>query len=105
MAISFLLVLAAATAPQPVTPPPTWTHYPMWALRDQVGGRLLYEAVVDAAGKPTGCTVIVSTGSRRLDNEACGMVLQRGRFHPAKNTEGVEEPGVYRGGLIWKIER
>jgi hypothetical protein len=51
------------------------------------------------------CTSNVNPqGSRRLDDEACGMVLQRGRFHPAKNAEGVPETGVYRGGLTWKIE-
>ena len=104
MVISFLLAFAAATAPQPVTPPPTWTHYPIWALRAGVGGRMMYEASVDATGKPTGCTVLVSTGSRRLDDEACGMVLQRGRFHPAKNAKGIAEAGIYRGGLTWKIE-
>jgi len=64
----------------------------------------VYEAVVDATGKPTGCTVVVSTGSRRLDDEACGMVLQRGHFHPARNAEGMAQPGAYRGGLTWKIE-
>jgi TonB family protein len=104
MIISFLLALAVATAPQPVTPPPTWTPYPIWALRDSVGGYMVYDVSVDADGEPTDCRIFVSTGSARLDSEACVMILKHGRFHPAKNADGAPEAGVYRGRLNWTIE-
>jgi periplasmic protein TonB len=104
MALSFLLTLAAATAPQPITSPSQWVPYPVWALRDGVGGRMIYDASVDASGKPTDCRIIVSTGSPRLDSEACAMILKQGRFYPAKNADGLPETGVYRGGLHWTIQ-
>ena len=76
--------------------------YPIAAWRNDEEGFVAYSVEVDAAGKPTSCTVTESSGSKTLDDALCSIVMERGEFRPAM--AGPDEPvaGTYQGYHEWR---
>jgi protein TonB len=94
-----------ATAPRPVTPPPSMERdpspiasqspaprYPTQALRRGESGSVTVRAEIGADGVPTQVSVASSSGSRLLDRAAMDAV-RRWRFTPATR-EGQPAPGT-----------
>jgi len=57
--------------------------YPVDALRANAQGTARTITTVDAAGKPTGCRTVVSSGVPSLDAASCRAILSRGVFAPS----------------------
>lgn len=58
--------------------------YPELSVRRKESGIVGAIVEVDEAGKVAGCWIWHSSGSPRLDQRTCSLLLQRARFSPAK---------------------
>ncbi len=112
------LVLAIGTAPSAVAqvsdlaanpPVPTanvgqWfgqDAYPVAAIRAGEQGRVVAILTIDATGRPTGCTVPVSSGSATLDEATCRIAMRRTTFTPARDGTGRAVTSQYRLPVRW----
>ena len=71
---------------RPIGSPARWLDaddYPAGAQRRGEEGRVRVTLAVDRAGRPTGCSVALSSGSWSLDNGTCTAMMGKGRFEPA----------------------
>lgn len=88
-----------APPPDTVTPAEDWRTWlsphngPAAALARGEHGTVRVTLAIDAAGKPTGCSVAQSSGFYGLDNGMCLALMRAGRFTPAKPGE----PGAGMG--------
>lgn len=78
-------------------------HYPASALEAGEQGIVGLEIRVDAAGKPTTCTVTKSSGFKALDDATCPLVTSKGDFTPALDQEGKPTMGRYAGSFLWNL--
>jgi TonB family protein len=94
-----------ATAPEPIAPGNWITNddYPSAALRAGESGTTLFRLSVSAEGKPTGCTVLESSGSTVLDLQTCAVAGRRARFKPATDKAGAAIPGIFAANFIWAM--
>lgn len=84
---------------QPLGSPGDWVRtddYPKTALRAGEQGRVRITLAIDPAGKPTGCSVALSSGSWSLDNGTCLAMMRRGRFDAAQPGSPDSRPGAVR---------
>ena len=65
------------------TPPVGPDDYPASSLRRGEQGTVTIRLLVDAAGKVTGCTIMISSGSSELDQTACRTFSRKARYQPA----------------------
>lgn len=66
-------------------------------------GRSTFKVSVDAAGKVSDCTIIISSGFARLDQLTCKLVTRRARFNPAMDQNGRPVAGQYAQAVRWLI--
>lgn len=101
-----LLLVAAATPPEATAiNMQSWfkaDDYPAEAMAKGIQGNVKVEVNVDADGKPTTCRVAQSSGSELLDQTTCRIVLERGRYLPAK-VGGKAVPGVVSNTTTWRL--
>jgi len=71
--------------------PPTITKkdYPQTALRAEAAGTSLLNVQVDTSGRLVGCTTARSSGSPILDQQACRLYRELGRFELRGTTQSV----------------
>ena len=92
--------------PQPRQPQYRWfqsSDYPAEALRRREQGVVRYRVEIDAQGQPSDCRIAISSGSRILDDTTCLIVVQRGRFVPARDGNGQAVSGTYTGNTRWTL--
>jgi TonB family protein len=77
--------------------------YPPDALRAGISGMVTYRFTVEVGGRVSDCTTVVSSGNLSLDNKACQVLLERGRFEPALGTDGRPVPATSVGSLNWVV--
>jgi protein TonB len=66
--------------------------YPDASLRAGEEGLTRVSIVIDTDGKVSACSVTASSGSTRLDETACKIILRRFRYNPAtQNGQPVQE--------------
>ena len=82
----------------------TTDDYPNAALRNEEQGTVGVKLNVDSAGHVSGCTVTESSGSDSLDTTTCRLMIERGRFTPARNRHGRPVPDTYTQKITWRIE-
>jgi TonB family protein len=75
--------------------------YPADALRTGASGRSFVRLSVDVSGRPTDCTVVVSSGHRALDSATCRVLLNRARFEPALDRAGQAMSTVAAANVYW----
>jgi protein TonB len=105
-----LISLAGATpvsvkGPEPIRPE-TWvryTDYPTTVLRAGQVGTVWFEVMIDSAGKPYGCKVIVSSNVKALDDVSCRLMMARGRFEPARDQFGAAISSSFRRAANWSV--
>ena len=108
--ILFALLLASAAAPSgphPLAPLGTLisaADYPLVAKAQGVTGKVGFRLRVDTSGKPDGCVVSETSGSRDLDDATCDLMLARARFQPARGSDGAPTRGNYSTRVMWMIE-
>jgi len=104
----------APPPPQIATPykargnPGEWVtpeDYPSADLRAENQGTTGFRLEFGTDGKPTNCTVTSSSGFPALDAKACQMLMRRGRFTPAKDTNGNAMAGTYSNRVRWQIPK
>ncbi|MFM5918229.1 MAG: energy transducer TonB [Novosphingobium sp.] len=81
----------------------TTNDYPTAGLRGEHEGSTRYRLTVDAAGKPTGCTVTGSSGFADLDSATCATLMRRAKFTPATDETGARVAGSYAGTVTWRL--
>jgi hypothetical protein len=79
--------------------------YPMSAV---TGSETIFQSatqtLVDSNGKIIGCRIETPSTSPKVDALACGLILKRGRFEPARWTDGSSVPGIYRWVISFSLE-
>jgi TonB family protein len=108
-ALNLLLVAAAApapsTPPKPTAPPGRWVSvadYPPAALRHEHEGVTDFELDVDEKGLPGACRVTLSSGNAALDEATC-RVTARARFEPARDASGNPIASKFANRITWQI--
>jgi TonB family protein len=81
----------------------SYNDYPMAAIRNEEQGTAGVRFWVGKDGKARDCEVVESSGSALLDDQTCSIIVQRGRFEPARTSSG--EPVVSIGfqRIRWEI--
>lgn len=79
--------------------------YPSMELRLGREGISSFRLAIDAAGKPTDCTIVVSSGWPGLDQATCAKIMRRARFEPATDSTGARVEGAYAGAVNWQIPK
>lgn len=86
--------------------PRTWVtskDYPLAAFKKKEQGIARFVLSIDALGKPSGCIIIVSTGSNDLDVATCSLVMRRAEFLPARDKLDRTILGSYSGAVRWVL--
>ncbi len=90
----------------PQTMPGSWVtkaDYPADALAERATGWTQYVLLVGRDGKPAGCRVMDSSGSRALDLAACDAAMSRASFWPALDKGGMPVPTFYAQRVRWTL--
>jgi TonB family protein len=97
---------APATAAKPAGDPGAWimvSDYPPAALRARQTGAVRFELRIDAAGRPTDCAILESSGSADLDRQTCALMGQRARFSPALDAGGKPVASTWASRVRWAL--
>ena len=115
MVLLFLLATQAAVTPPPlqpwkvrpiaggemryIQPIPRESDYPRSALNAGLQGTTVVKLVVSPTGTILTCETVQSAGSPDLDQRACDMYRQRGRFE----FTGIDKPVTLRAPVTWQL--
>ena len=75
--------------------------YPKAVREAHFSGTTVTEVAVGTNGRPTGCRVIRTSGSRTLDVTTCQLIMQRFKFKPARNAAGQATNGSIEYEQEW----
>jgi len=92
----------------PRNPPGSWVtndDYPVEAQRAGEQGTVAFTLFIDERGTPRRCEVTASSGSARLDQTACGLLIERARFVPALDADGRPVPATYSNRFRWVLSQ
>nr|WP_247650741.1 energy transducer TonB [Sphingomonas sp. S2M10] len=92
----------------PRNPPGSWVtndDYPLEAQRAGEQGSVAFTLFIDEQGTPRRCQVTASSGSARLDQTACGLLIERARFVPALDADGRPVAAIYRNRFRWVLSQ
>lgn len=94
--------------PYPVGNPGEWfsnDDYPDEARRRGEEGLVVITIGIDTEGRPRVCEVTQSSGHASLDKVTCDLVMQRGRYAPARTPAGTPiDARVTIPGVRWQLE-
>ena len=62
------------------------------------------QTLVGIDGKMIGCRVETASPNPQVDALACAIIMKRGRFQPARWTDGSAVPGVYRWPVSFMLD-
>src|SRR5688500_15688545 len=119
MIATSLITMLASAAMQPVSEsrppvPPVrartnladyFSHswYPPDALRSRQEGAVRFQVDVGPNGRAQACRVIASSGSAALDEATCSIMMDRGRFTPARDADGRAVPDRFTARIEWAL--
>lgn len=83
----------------------TTDDLPPAAIRGKWEGQTQFVMTVGTDGKANDCRTITSSGHAILDQRACDLMIQRGRFTPAKGANGEPIAAPWISGVHWQIPR
>jgi protein TonB len=83
----------------------TTDDYPAAALRNSQQGRTSFRLDIGADGRPTGCSIVQSSGSSDLDQAACRTLMHRAHFNAARDAAGMPVPSTYANNVLWRLPR
>jgi len=99
---------ASATPPRALGSAAEWISaedYPPASIRRGEEGRVRIALAIDEVGRTRGCTVLESSGHRRLDRAACGALERNARFEPARAGDGTPVPSRFERRVVWALPR
>jgi TonB family protein len=79
--------------------------YPLTALQVDAEGDARFEIQVSKDGMPAGCKIVASSGHPALDAETCKLMMQRGRWRPARTPDGEAKEFVFADTMQWRLDR
>jgi protein TonB len=111
-------------APRPPAPPPPPVHtvqhaqsatgdlqglftsddYPEAAAEANVTGTTTVSYEIGTSGRVTSCSVISSSGNRSLDQATCRVIQSRGRFTPARDSNGNPTTDTKTQTITWRLQ-
>lgn len=98
----------AAVGVSPKGNPGSWftnDDYPPAARRAQAEGRVTVVLNIDPSGRVADCRVTSGSGNADLDTATCSLAKRRGRFNPAKDTNGTAIASTTTlPGIRWQLE-
>jgi hypothetical protein len=100
----FGLIISASllAAPQPIRLD-TWfssNDYPTSEMdRADTTFRTVTQTLVDANGRIIGCRAETASSDPEIDALSCAIILKRGKFEPARWSDGAVVPGIYRKAI------
>ena len=108
---AFLAGSAAHAAQEPTRAAPkvplhslvTALDYPADAKQAGEQGTVSMRLDIGAEGRVTGCTILASSGSARLDSASCELLRRRASFTPARDGKGKAMPDVVETRLSWRL--
>ena len=77
----------------------TFEDYPKRARREGVEGTTVVSLQVGRSGRLEGCTIAVTSGAPDLDEQACRLYRERGRFE----LRGTAEPVTVQAPVSWVL--
>jgi len=89
---------------QPTTRPNNWvsdSDYPAEADSKGYFGMVRFKLDVDAAGLPSSCHILNTSGYWLLDERACELLLARAKFKPAHRADGTGVPASFISSFWW----
>jgi TonB family protein len=92
-----------ATPPKPVCDVAKWFSFPGLAAANRLAGTTTLRWTIDTQGKIGECTIIRSSGTPLLDNEACGQIRKRGAYQPAIGKDGKPMMWMETRQIIWSL--
>lgn len=81
-----------------------FTDYPINAFREKRMGKSTILLGIDENGKVSSCVVSVSSGHSDLDETACNITKERGRFSPATDKYGTAIASTYESEVNWRYD-
>ncbi|CAN5411415.1 hypothetical protein BH09PSE4_BH09PSE4_05840 [soil metagenome] len=79
------------------------SDYPSKANQRGQQGKSTLKILVSDLGKPTGCSVVETSGFDELDRRACEVILKRGRYSPALDVAGKPVPSEAIESIDWVL--
>jgi TonB family protein len=110
-------LLAGAGTPAASTPSPEkvardsanneviLSQYPARARAAGEQGSVVFKVALDRQGYATSCDVTQSSGYKRLDQETCDLVLDRGMFKGIRGVDGRKTNVVTEGVVNWRLPK
>jgi hypothetical protein len=80
-------------------------QYPERARRAGEQGSVVFKVALDREGHATSCVVTQSSGFKRLDEETCDMILDRGLFKGVRGPDGRRTNVVTDGVVNWRLPK
>jgi TonB family protein len=77
----------------------TFEDYPKMALRREEEGTSVLSLQIDPSGQLLNCATARSSGSPDLDQQACQLYRERGRFQ----VRGTTEPVTIQAPVTWQL--
>lgn len=77
--------------------------YPARMLREEQGGAVSVQLIVDAQGAPTVCQIAQSDRPAAFDDLVCLGLLQIAEFEPAKGPDGEARFGLYSTKVTYRL--
>ena len=97
----------ARVAAPPIGNPASLLHkedYPVAALQRRQEGKTETVLTIDEVGAVEKCSVVVSSGSSSLDDATCS-ILNKAKFHPARDKDGRPVPAHVLKKVNWALPR
>jgi TonB family protein len=82
----------------------TDVDYPQSASMSGDEGDVIARMDVDATGSVTNCAVVVSSGSKPLDDVTCSTALRKGKFNPAIGADGQPSAGQRIVRVVFRLQ-
>jgi protein TonB len=83
----------------------TSRDYPREASRAGIEGTTVARLTIGTDGRVSQCVVRASSGSEPLDRATCGIILQRFRFEPARDSRGEVTTDTVEWEQNWTLRR
>ena len=78
--------------------------YPTNMAKGNYQGTVYYRLIVDESGKPKSCHVQRSTRPNDFDETVCRIVMRRGKFEPALDSNGNPVPSFWSQAITFRLE-
>ena len=96
---------AGSIGPEPIRPA-DWIvvdDYPPEEMRLGHEGTVTFQVAIDEKGAPISCSIRDTSGWPVLDAKACLLMLQRGRFKPARDESGAAISSTFNRKAAWTM--